>query len=190
MSDEEISQLEFNNCWAENWENVTVSDGFNPNTVKNVNFYGSVKLGVYEKSVEVSGTFMKRSGVYNATLRNVTIGDNCLVENVGNYINNYAIGDDCYISNVCTMETTEGATFGEGNTISVLNEVGDGNVVSFHGLTSQIAALMVKYAGNAAFRKAMKRLVAEDIQRTVPEMGTIGNGVKVINTKEITNTTH
>jgi len=118
----------------------------------------------------------------------VTVGDNCLVENVGNYINNYVIGDDCYISNVCTMETTEGATFGEGNNISVLNEVGDGNVVSFHGLTSQIAALMVKHAGNAAFRTAMKRLVAEDIQRTVPETGTIGNGVKIINTKEITNT--
>ena len=188
LSEEETRQLEFNNCWAENWENVTVSDGFMPNTVKNVNFYGTVRLGVFEKSVEVSGTFMKRSGIYNATLRNVTVGDNCLVENVGNYINNYVIGDDCYISNVCTMETTEGATFGEGNNISVLNEVGDGNVVSFHGLTSQIAALMVKHAGNAAFRTAMKRLVAEDIQRTVPETGTIGNGVKIINTKEITNT--
>lgn len=188
LSEEETRQLEFNNCWAENWENVTVSDGFMPNTVKNVNFYGTVRLGVFEKSIEVSGTFMKRSGIYNATLRNVTVGDNCLVENVGNYINNYVIGDDCYISNVCTMETTEGATFGEGNNISVLNEVGDGNVVSFHGLTSQIAALMVKHAGNAAFRTAMKRLVAEDIQRTVPETGTIGNGVKIINTKEITNT--
>ena len=188
LSEEETRQLEFNHCWAENWENVTVSDGFMPNTVKNVNFYGTVRLGVFEKSVEVSGTFMKRSGIYNATLRNVTVGDNCLVENVGNYINNYVIGDDCYISNVCTMETTEGATFGEGNNISVLNEVGDGNVVSFHGLTSQIAALMVKHAGNAAFRTAMKRLVAEDIQRTVPETGTIGNGVKIINTKEITNT--
>ena len=188
LSEEETRLLEFNNCWAENWENVTVSDGFMPNTVKNVNFYGTVRLGVFEKSIEVSGTFMKRSGIYNATLRNVTVGDNCLVENVGNYINNYVIGDDCYISNVCTMETTEGATFGEGNNISVLNEVGDGNVVSFHGLTSQIAALMVKHAGNAAFRTAMKRLVAEDIQRTVPETGTIGNGVKIINTKEITNT--
>lgn len=108
LSEEETRQLEFNNCWAENWENVTVSDGFMPNTVKNVNFYGTVRLGVFEKSIEVSGTFMKRSGIYNATLRNVTVGDNCLVENVGNYINNYVIGDDCYISNVCTMETTEG----------------------------------------------------------------------------------
>lgn len=188
LNEDEIRELEFNNCWAEDWECVRVSEDFKPNTIKNVNFYGNVRLGVFDKSVEVSDTFMKRSGIYNATLRNVTVGDNCLVENVGNYINNYTIGDDCYISNVCTMETTEGATFGEGNNISVLNEVGDGNVLSFHGLTSQLAALMVKHADNAAFRTAMKRLIAEDIQRTVPEMGTVGNGVKIINTKEITNT--
>ena len=131
---------------------------------------------------------MRRTGVYNATLRNVTIGNNSLVENVGNYINNYVIGSDCYISNICTMETTEGATYGEGNIISVLNEVGEGNVVSYHGLTSQIAALMVRHAGNNAFRTAIRRLVAEYIQRTTPDTGTIGNGVKIVNTKEVTNT--
>lgn len=188
LDEKEIRQLEDNNCWAEDWQRVMVADDFNPNAVRNVTFYGEVKLGSFDKSIEVSKTFMRRTGVYNATLRNVTIGNNSLVENVGNYINNYVIGSDCYISNICTMETTEGATYGEGNIISVLNEVGEGNVVSYHGLTSQIAALMVRHAGNNAFRTAIRRLVAEYIQRTTPETGTIGNGVKIVNTKEVTNT--
>lgn len=188
LDEKEIRQLEDNNCWAEDWQRVMVADDFNPNAVKNVTFYGDVKLGSFNKSIEVSKTFMRRTGVYNATLRNVTIGNNSLVENVGNYINNYVIGSDCYISNICTMETTEGATYGEGNIISVLNEVGEGNVVSYHGLTSQIAALMVRHAGNNAFRTAIRRLVAEYIQRTTPNTGTIGNGVKIVNTKEVTNT--
>ena len=188
LDEKEIRQLEDNNCWAEDWQRVMVADDFNPNAVKNVTFYGEVKLGSFDKSIEVSKTFMRRTGVYNATLRNVTIGNNSLVENVGNYINNYVIGSDCYISNICTMETTEGATYGEGNIISVLNEVGEGNVVSYHGLTSQIAALMVRHAGNNAFRTAIRRLVAEYIQRTTPDTGTIGNGVKIVNTKEVTNT--
>lgn len=188
LDEKEIRQLEDNNCWAEDWQRVMVADDFNPNTVKNVTFYGDVKLGSFNKSIEVSKTFVRRTGVYNATLRNVTIGNNSLVENVGNYINNYVIGSDCYISNICTMETTEGATYGEGNIISVLNEVGEGNVVSYHGLTSQIAALMVRHAGNNAFRTAIRRLVAEYIQRTTPDTGTIGNGVKIVNTKEVTNT--
>lgn len=188
LDEKEIRQLEDNNCWAEDWQRIMVADDFNPNAVRNVTFYGDVKLGSFDKSIEVSKTFMRRTGVYNATLRNVTIGNNSLVENVGNYINNYVIGSDCYISNICTMETTEGATYGEGNIISVLNEVGEGNVVSYHGLTSQIAALMVRHAGNNAFRTAIRRLVAEYIQRTTPDTGTIGNGVKIVNTKEVTNT--
>lgn len=188
LDEKEIRQLEDNNCWAEDWQRVMVADDFNPNAVRNVTFYGDVKLGSFDKSIEVSKTFMRRTGVYNATLRNVTIGNNSLIENVGNYINNYVIGSDCYISNICTMETTEGATYGEGNIISVLNEVGEGNVVSYHGLTSQIAALMVRHAGNNAFRTAIRRLVAEYIQRTTPDTGTIGNGVKIVNTKEVTNT--
>lgn len=188
LDEKEIRQLEDNNCWSEDWQRVMVADDFNPNAVRNVTFYGDVKLGSFDKSIEVSKTFMRRTGVYNATLRNVTIGNNSLIENVGNYINNYVIGSDCYISNICTMETTEGATYGEGNIISVLNEVGEGNVVSYHGLTSQIAALMVRHAGNNAFRTAIRRLVAEYIQRTTPDTGTIGNGVKIVNTKEVTNT--
>ena len=189
LTTDEIAVLESNCCWAEDWQRVTVAvEGWAPKFYHRVMFYGDIRLGKVEKNIEISAGFEKHSGINDATLRNVSVGDNCLIEKTGNYINNYVIGDDCYISNVCTMETTEGATFGEGNNISVLNEVGDGNVVSFHGLTSQIAALMVKHAGNAAFRTAMKRLVAEDIQRTVPETGTIGNGVKIINTKEITNT--
>lgn len=188
LDEKEIRQLEDNNCWAEDWQRVMVADDFNPNAVRNVTFYGDVKLGSFDKSIEVSKTFMRRTGVYNATLRNVTIGNNSLIENVGNYINNYVIGSDCYISNICTMETTEGATYGEGNIISVLNEVGEGNVMSYHGLTSQIAALMVRHAGNNAFRTAIRRLVAEYIQRTTPDTGTIGNGVKIVNTKEVTNT--
>ena len=188
LDEREIRQLEDNNCWAEDWQRVMVADDFTPNAVRNVTFYGDVKLGSFDKSIEVSKTFMRHTGVYNATLRNVTIGSNSLVENVGNYINNYVIGSDCYISNICTMETTEGATYGEGNIISVLNEVGEGNVMSYHGLTSQIAALMVRHAGNNAFRTAIRRLVAEYIQRTTPDTGTIGNGVKIVNTKEVTNT--
>ena len=188
LTEEEIRQLEDNNCWAEDWQRVTVAEEFMPNSIKNVTFYGDVRLGVFEKTVEVSQGFLRCSGVYNATLRNVTIGNNSLIENIGNYINNYVIGSDCYISNVCTMETTEGATYGEGNIIAVLNEVGDGNVMSYHGLTSQIAALMVKHHDNTAFKKALRRLIAENIQCTVPETGTIGNDVKIVNTKEVTNT--
>ncbi|MBQ5454899.1 MAG: DUF4954 family protein, partial [Prevotella sp.] len=153
-----------------------------------VMFYGDIYLGNFEKSVEVSKGFVKHSGINNATLRNVTVGDNCLIENIGNYINNYTIGNDCYISNICTLETTEGATYGQGNLISVLNEVGDGNLILFNDLNSQFAAFMVKHFNNKPLKDAIRRLINEKIQRTLPDRGTIYDNVKIVNTKEITNT--
>ena len=145
LSDEEIRILEDRNCWAEDWTNVHVSDDFKPNYMHRVMLYGEVSIGDFDKNIEVSRGFMKHSGINNATLRNVTIGDNCLIENIGGFINNYTIGDDCYISNVNAMETTDGATYGEGNLISVLNEVGDGNVILFSELNSQFAAFVISH---------------------------------------------
>ena len=188
LTQEEIHVLESNSCWAENWEKVQVAEEFSPYGFHRVVFYGDIRLGVFEKQVEVTKGFTKRAGINDATLRNVTVGDNCLIEKVGNFINNYTIGDDCYISNICTMETTEGATYGEGHLISVLNEMGDGNVVLFHDLNSQLAAFMVKHFRDKQLKDSIMRLVNEEIRFSQPERGTIGNGVKIINTKEITNT--
>lgn len=188
LTEDEIITLEDRNCWAENWDNINVSDDFIPNYMHRVLLYGEVNIGAFDKNVEITKDFFKHSGINNATLRNVTVGDNCLIENIGNYINNYTIGDDCYISNVSTMETTEGATYGEGNLISVLNEVGDGNVILFKDLNSQFAAFMVKHFHDRELKDAIRRLVREDIETTSPEQGTIGDRVKIVNTKEITNT--
>jgi len=188
LTDDEIQVLENNSCWAEDWQRVKVAEEFSPYNFHRVIFYGDIRLGVFEKQVEVSKGFVKHSGINDATLRNVTVGDNCLIEKVGNFINNYTIGNDCYISNISTMETNDGASFGEGHLISVLNEMGDGNVVLFHDLNSQLAAFMVKYFKDKQLKDSLSRLINEEIRFTQPERGTIGNGVKIINSKEITNT--
>lgn len=188
LTDEEITLLEDHGCQAENWEAIMVAEDFKPTYVHDVTFYGDIKLGVFEKNIEVSRGFLKHSGLRNATLRNVCIGDNSLVENIGNYINNYTIGEECYISNVSTMETTEGATYGEGNLISVLNEVGEGNVTLFDGLNSQLAAFMVKHNADKELRERIRQMIAEELERTLPDRGTIGFGVKIVNTREVVNT--
>lgn len=188
LSDEEIGILEENGCTAEDWTSLNVDYDFNPAFIRNVRFYGTVNLGVFEKNIEVTNGFMKHSGIRNATLRNVTIGDNCLIENVGCYINNYVIGDECCICNVATMETTAEATFGEGNTISVLNEAGNGNVVLFRGLTANIAALMVAHPDDKDLSAALKTMARNDISQRLADRGTIGNRVRITNTTEITNT--
>ena len=183
LTTEEIEVLKHNDCWAEDWTSVNVSEDFKPNFMHRVMLYGEINIGSFNKNVEVSQGFVKHSGINNATLRNVTIGDDCLIENVGNFINNYTIGDDCYISNISTMETTEGATYGEGNLVSVLNEVGEGNVILFSDLNSQLAAFMVKHFPDKEMKENIRQLIKTDIDNKMPDRGQIGNNVKIINTK-------
>ncbi len=180
--------LEQNVCWAEDWSRVLVAEKFRPYNFHRVIFYGDIRLGSFEKKVEVSKGFMKHSGINDATLRNVTVGNDCLIEKIGNFINNYTIGDDCYISNISTIETTEGATYGAGSTISVLNEMGDGNITLFRELNSQLAAFMVKYSQDKELTRRLHQLIDDEVRISTPDRGIIGNNVKIINTKEITNT--
>lgn len=188
LTEEEISLLEDNGCLAEDWTKINVAEDFQPTYVRNIRFYGEVNLGVFEKSLEIEEDFIKHSGLSNACLRNVTIGDNALVENVGNYISGYTIGEECYLSNVGTMSTTAGATFGEQNTVAVLNEGGKENVMLFDGLSGQLAALMVKNAQDAQAMAALRKLIARYVKENEPAQGTIGYRVKIVNTKEIINT--
>ena len=188
LREEEIQVLEQNACWAEDWSKVLVDDAFKPYNFHRVVFYGDIRLGKFEKQVEVTKGFVKHSGINDATLRNVSVGNDCLIEKVGNFINNYTIGDDCYISNISTMETLEGASYGAGSLISVLNEMGDGNVVLFRELNSQLAAFMVKHHEEKELMNILKQLIDDEVRVSAPERGIIGNNVKIINTKEITNT--
>ena len=188
LTQEEIQVLEQNACWAEDWNRVEVAENFRPYNFHRVIFYGDIRLGSFEKSIEVSKDFYKHSGINDATLRNVTVGNDCLIEKVGNFINNYTIGDDCYISNISTIETTEGATYGAGSTISVLNEMGDGNITLFRELNSQLAAFMVKHSSDKELTRCLHQLIDDEVRVSTPERGIIGNRVKIINTKEITNT--
>lgn len=190
LNNDEIQVMTNNGCTAEDWGNILVAEAdFDANRLHNVAFYGHVSLGSNTGSIEVTKGFKKACGIFNSTLREVTVGNNCLIENVRGYINNYWIGDECLISNVYSIETTADASFGEGKVISVLNEVGDGNVMIFDGLSSQLASIMVKYEQDKAFTAAIRKVILDyiDDRRKLASSGTINPNVRIVNTDKIVN---
>ena len=187
LTEEEIQTLERQGCTAEDWTAINVDEDFSPKYLREVDFSGEVNLGVFNKNITLEDGYIRHSGIRRAVLRNVTIGDNCIIENIGSYIYNYHIGEDCILMNVGRISTTGDATFGRGNTISVMNESGDGNIILFEGLTSNIADLMVRNASDKEFRAAIRKLIKDAIDDATPEQGEIGYGVKIINTRDITN---
>lgn len=97
------------------------------------------------------------------------------------------IGSNCRLSNIGIIRSTPEATFGEGNVISVLNEAGDGNVILYSGLTAQMAALMVRNAEDKEFWEKMVAMVKQEVDITKQPCTTIGNGVTISDTRELTN---
>lgn len=169
LTEQEITTLSHQGCTAEDWSAIQVSDRFCPQFISNVEFYGTVTLGSFEKDVEVAPGFTKHSGIHYATLRNAIIGNDCLIEHVG------------------IINTTSDATFGQGHVIAVLNEVGDGNVMIFDGLNAQLASLMVKYEQDKVFTQTIRSIVNKKIETSKQPYTIIGNDVRITHTTGIVN---
>ena len=169
LTEKEITTLTSQGCTAEDWSAIQVEDAFTPQYIYNVEFYGTVTLGLFQKDVEVAPGFTKHSCIRNATLRNVVIGNDCLIEHVA------------------IINTTSDASFGQGQVIAVLNEVGDGNVMIFDGLNAQLASLMVKYEQDKVFTNTVRSIVKKKIEQGALPLTTIGNDVRITHTTGIIN---
>ena len=53
LTSEEIEVLKSNDCWAEDWTSINVSEDFKPNYMHRVMLYGEVNIGAFNKNVEV-----------------------------------------------------------------------------------------------------------------------------------------
>ena len=83
---EEIELLESRGCKAEDWSTVETSHPESLKYIRNVRFSGYVRFGRFAAAFVLPGGLRKHSGLRDATLHNVTIGDDTLVENVTDYI--------------------------------------------------------------------------------------------------------
>ena len=201
LTPSEITRLEENRCHAEDWQKITVGENFSADRLYDVQFIGECSIGSNSDTVTTDMGYELPTGIRHARIINSTIGDNTLVENVSAFICNADIGDNCIVNNVSVIQTTEGTTFGQGNTISVMNESGEGNVVLYSGLTSQIAALTVlppclgeQYDdGDATIearrqaKDAVRRMVMEEVMSRMPKRTLIEDNVRITDTIEITN---
>ena len=137
---DEIAQLREQGCRCDNWEYISVAEGFAPSDIINVRFEGEVR-----------------------------------------------IGSEVRISNVGIIRTTDGASFGQGVTVSVKNEAGDGNVILYDGLTSQVAALMVNNASDELLFARLRNMIELYVEENAATCTTIGNGVTITDCRELTN---
>lgn len=187
ITDKERELLAAAGCRFENDAVVETSAAeIRPEAFRNVTFSGHVRFGAFERSFTLPGGIVKKAGLRNATLHNVTVGDDCLIENVSNYIACYDIGHDTIIENVDIILTDGESRFGNGVDVSVLNETGGREVRIHDRLTAQTAYLAAMYRHRPELIRHLNLLADEYADRIKSDRGRIGSHVWIRNTRAIT----
>ncbi len=185
LSEKEVAVLQGRGCSSEDWGAVQIECPESLDYINNVHFSGKVTLGRFEKEFTLPGGLKKHSGVRNATLHNVTVGDNTLIENVSNYIANYDIGHDTYIENVDLVFNDGMSSFGNGVEVSVLNETGGREVKIFDRLSAQVAYVLAMYRHRHGLSERLNALIDQYAKERSSERGSIGSNVRIRNTRYI-----
>ena len=184
---EEREQLQHQGCTATDWDAVEVVEGFEAMYVQNVAFSGKVRLGRFERSFVQPGGFEVHSGVYHARLHNVTIGDNCYIDRIHNYIANYEIGDDVFIENTNLIVVDGEAMFGNGVRVPVMNESGGREVPIYDNLSAHLAYILTLYRHEYELIAKLENLIDEYVEEQKSDVGKIGNNVHIVNCGTIKN---
>lgn len=187
LTNDEIDRLKAQSCSAANWSDVLVAENFTPDYVHHARFSGRVRLGVFEHEFTLSGGICKHAGLFYVTLHNVTVGDNCCIENVKNYIANYEIGAYTFIENVDIILVDRKSRFGNGVEVSVLNETGGREVMIHDRLSAHQAYIMALYRHRPQLIERMKELIEAYAEEHASEVGTIGSHVTIVNSGYIKN---
>lgn len=187
LTKEEIGRLEAQACTAADWNEVQVAERFTTAHVHHARFSGKIRLGVFEGEFQLAGGVRKHAGLSYVVLHNVTVGDNCLIENVKNYIANYDIGESTFIENVDIILVDKKSRFGNGVEVSVLNETGGREVVIHDHLSAHQAYIMALYRHRPLLIERMKAVIERYAEEHASERGTIGNHVTIVNAGYIKN---
>ena len=187
LTENEILQLQSQSCSAEDWNKVQVAEDFSTDYVHHARFSGRVNLGVFQSEFVLPGGIRKHAGLRHVTLHNVTVGDNCRIENIQNYIANYEIGHDTFIENVDILLVDGLSRFGNGIEISVLNETGGREVPISDKLSAHQAYIMALYRHRPKLIARMKEITDRYADKHASITGSIGNYVTILNTGSIRN---
>ncbi len=188
LTPQEIHQLEAQGCTCDEWQRISIDDAASLKYIRHARFSGDISIGRFSKSFDMPGGMHKHTGIFHATLHNVTIGNDCCIENIKNYIANYDIADDCFIENVDIILCDGPTAFGNGVEVAVLNETGGREVTIHDGLTAHEAYIETFYRHRPELIARIKAFAARRTAERTAERGTIGAHSTIVDTGYIKNT--
>ncbi|MDT8402621.1 MAG: DUF4954 family protein [Bacteroidales bacterium] len=185
LQSDEIERLVKNDNTADNWDDLLVTDQFDPGLIKNTKFFGLVRIGRLRDVVLQHHDLRVPAGITDSLIISCDIGDDVAIHNV-HYLAHYIIGNSCILFNIQEMHTTDHAKFGNGilkegepenvrTWIDLMNETGCRQVLPFDGMITADAYLWAKYVDDKALQANLKELTQNSMDKHRGYYGTTGN---------------
>ena len=185
LTGDEVRTLVNNGNTADDWDSVLVSRQFEPDSVKNSEFHGLVRIGALSRSVLRHHDLLIPSGITNSRIVSCDIGDDVAIHDV-RYLAHYIIGNRCVLMNIDEMHTTDHAKFGNGIVkqgepesvrvwIELMNETGSRSVLPFDGMIPADAYLWAKYRDDAALQRTLTGITQASFDPRRGFYGTVGD---------------
>jgi len=191
LNSSEIEALVKNDNTALSWDNILVTDEFDPMMVKNNKFYGFVRIGRLTDNGLQYHDLRLSCGITNSSIHSCDIGDDCAIHNV-HYLSHYIIGDRCMLFNIQEMSCTDHAKFGNGIIkegesenvriwLEVMNETGCRKVLPFDGMLAADAYMWAKFIDDVKLQDRLKAITQDSFDNRRGFYGTIGAGTVIKN---------
>ena len=187
----EIEVLVRNRNTSDNWNNILVSDAFNPELVKNCKFYGLVRIGKLEAFYLSFSDLKVPVGLYNSTIISCDLGDNVVVDNV-NYLSHYIIGNEVILNNINELVATNHTKFGNGILktgeseavriwMEICNENTGRKVIPFNGMLAGDAYIWSKYKDDTLLQQKLIEITEAQFDTKRGYYGKIGDRTVIKN---------
>ncbi|HNN30991.1 MAG TPA: DUF4954 family protein [Chitinophagaceae bacterium] len=194
----EIEVLVRNRNTSDNWNNILVSNAFNPELVNDCKFYGLVRIGKLEPFCLEYSDLKVPVGLYNSTIISCDFGDNVCIDNV-RYLSHYIIGNEVIIVNVNELTTTNFAKFGNGIIkqnetenrriwLEICNENAGRSILPFNGMLTADAFLWSKYRDDVELLNKFKEFTEARFDNRTGYYGKVGHRTVIKNTAIIKDT--
>lgn len=189
----EIETLVRNDNTSDNWNNISVTNEFNPQLVKHCQFFGLVRIGKLEPYFLEFHNLRLPVGLYNSTISSCDFGDNVVVHNV-NFLSHYLVGNDVMICNVNEMATTGHAKFGNGIVkegepenlriwLELCNENGGRSIMPFDGMLPGDAWLWTRNRDDKPLQEKFKAFTEQQFDQKRGYYGMVGDRCVIKNVK-------
>jgi hypothetical protein len=184
LTKKEITALVQHGNIAQNWNKISVHNGFIPDRVRNNTFLGACVLGVYSANRELTDFSMRLpSGIFGSILQDSEIGDECGIWNSG--IAGYVINEKTLVYHVGCLACSPKSSFGNGAKIVIGNETGGREVFSFAEMTLALANAISGRRHDTKLLSTYNTFIEHYVARCTIGLGIVESDCRLTNTNKI-----